>query len=706
MRGVQKIMIETRFNIGDFPFFSLDEWEPEPRKVGNQGSRYTGFSYLHNLSAFDIETSRDPVTDQSWLYQWQWAFEGIGVLMGRTWAEFKAAVDEIEKRLHGRVLVVLVHNLSYEFNFLRQVHEWAPDEVFAVRNRKVVKARWGDLFEFRCTYIHSNMSLAIWTEKMKVEHKKLDGDDYGYNIIRYSDTPLTADELAYCANDVLGVIEAYRAEMDRDGDVLYTIPLTSTGYVRRDVKRALHPYRTVIQAAAPTYRTYQALKEAFRGGLTHANRYFVGCVLHDVKSWDRSSSYPDVLCNCPFPVGKFRAVRFRKGATDRENMEHVAGLIREGKAVLLRVAFFGLALSDQLDGFPYLSFSKCRHVSRGVSLDNGRVLQANYLETTITDIDYKIICRQYKFSKAHVMAAWWAHYGELPGPLRQTLVDYYKMKNALKDLPGEENAVLYEKSKNLLNGIYGLMAQDPVKHNILFDPDYTDPKTGAPELWRESDEKDDEQLLFEATKRMFTLFQWGCWCTAWARFRLMEGVWLAEEQGADCLYVDTDSCKYIGNVDWTEYNEQRKSDSEKSGAVAEDATGKLHYMGVYEQEKGYTDFIMLRSKCYAYIKTGSTDIETTIAGVSKKKGGPELKAAGGLEKLAPGFVFTEAAGLESVYNDDTPVQVIEREGHMIEMGPNVCLRPSSYTVQYDEDYATLLETIKNGLTGPGGVPYT
>lgn len=705
-------MTETRFNVGTFPYNLITEWETEPRKPGNQGTKHI-VDYVHNLSAFDIETSRDPATDQAFMYVWQWGFEGIGVLMGRTWVEFVQARDEIAKRLKGRVLVVLVHNLSYEFQFLRTVHPWAPEEVFAVRSRRVAKAKMGKSFEFRCTYIHSNMNLATWTKKMKVEHQKLDGERYGYDTLRFSDTPLDAEEIKYCCNDVLGCMEAYRAEMDRDGDYLSTIPLTSTGYVRRDVKRALHSSRQAIQSAAPSFRTYQALKEAFRGGLTHANRYFVGVVLHDVQSFDRSSSYPDVLCNCLYPMTKFRAVLPPKPETDDKDVEagrfmaKIAKLIADGKAVLLRAAFFGVELRDPFDGFPYLSKSKCRHVSADVVEDNGRVLSASYLETTITDVDFRIIMRQYKPLKVVPIAAWWSHYGELPRPLVQTVIDYYKAKTELKDKKGatdaetELNETMYTKSKNLLNGIYGLMAQDPVKHSIIFDNTGNDG-----EYWKESTDKSDEQLLKEATYKMFTLFQWGCWCTSWARFRLMEGVWLAEKQGADVLYVDTDSVKYRGHsVDWTGYNAERVQASKNSGAHAEDVHGVTHYMGVYEQETGYKDFTMLRAKCYAFIHEGEEHIQTTIAGVSKKLGGPELEERGGLEKLQNGFTFYKAAGLEAVYNDDTPIEEKELYGHAVEMGPNVCLRPSTYTIDYKVDYLTLLDVIKNGLTGPGGVPY-
>lgn len=705
-------MTVTRFDVDTFPYNLIEEWETEPRKPGNQGTKHI-VNYVHPLSAFDIETSRDPATDQSFMYVWQWAFEGVGVLMGRTWAEYVLARDEIEKRLKGRVLVVLVHNLSYEFQFLRAVHSWQPEEVFAVRSRRVAKAKMGDCFEFRCTYIHSNMNLATWTKKMKVKHQKLDGERYRYDILRFSDTPLTEEEIKYCCNDVLGCIEAYRAEMDRDGDYLSTIPLTSTGYVRRDVKRAMHASRRAIQSAAPSYRSYQALKEAFRGGLTHANRYYVGVVLHNVQSFDRSSSYPDVLCNSLYPVTKLRAVRPPQKESDDKDIEagrymsKIAKLISDGKAVLLRAAFYGLELRDQFDGFPYLSWSKCRHVSADVVEDNGRILSATYLETTITDIDFRIIMRQYKPLKVVPIAAWWSHYGYLPRPLVQTVIDYYKEKTELKDKKGstdvetEMNETMYTKSKNLLNGIYGLMAQDPVKHSIIFD------NTGKEGVyWKESTEKTDEQLLKEATYKMFTLFQWGCWCTAWARFRLMEGVWLAEQQGADVLYVDTDSVKYMGDsVDWTAYNNKRVQESKKSGAFAEDVHGVTHYMGVYERERGYKDFTMLRAKCYAFIHDKEEHIQTTIAGVSKKMGGPELEKRGGLPALQNGFTFYEAAGLEAVYNDDTPIEQLELYGHAVEMGPNVCLRPSTYRIDFKENYIELLEVIKNGLTGPGGVSY-
>lgn len=699
-------MKDERYTIDTFPFDALRSWEQEPRRRGNQGTRKT-LDYLHNLTAFDIETSRNPETDQAWMYIWMWGFEGIGVLLGRSWDELRTAMDRVREIIGSNTLVILVHNLSFEFQFLRYIHEWKPEEVFAVRPRKVCRCYMGDSFEFRCTYLHSNMSLDLWTRKMGVEHTKKDGLEYNYDKMRYADTPMTEKELEYCCNDVLGCMEAYRAEMDRDGDYLSTIPMTSTGYVRRDVKRAMHPLMRTLHYMAPSYNTYVALREAFRGGLTHANRYYTGVILHDVQSADRSSSYPDVICNDDFPMGKFRKVR---GC----NEQKVLRLIKERKAVLCRVMFYGIRLRDEMDGFPYLSVSKCRGLraigpdgeQATYAEDNGRVLRADFLETTVTDVDLRIILRQYAWDDMQIYDAWWTHYGPLPDPLRLTVIDYYRSKTELKGKEDKQSKQLYDKSKNLLNSCYGMMAQDPLRESLAWlngawENAYFDKEL---DKWVIG-ERDPEKRLSEAQRNIYLLYQWGCWVTAWARLRLMEGV--AQCKGR-CVYVDTDSCKYLGSVDWEDYNRRRIKHSAQAGAWATDSKGKRHYMGVYEQEDGYKDFKTLGAKKYAFIHEGSDQVETTIAGVSKRLGGKELQANGGLPAFSEGFVFSLAGGTESIYNDNTPIQVTMVNGHRVELGPNICIAPSTYRVGLTAEYRRILEEISNygGLTGPGGVIYT
>ena len=275
----------------------------QKRKKGNQSTTQK-YYYIDIITAFDIETTYIKEIDQSVMYIWQWQFGPDVSVVGRTWWEFKRFLRALKDQMEeNERLVVYVHNLSFEFQFLSGILEFAPEDVFAVDHRKVLKATYDGFLEFRCSYLQTNMSLRAFCEKMGVKNYKLKMD---YNKRRYWYTELTLKEMAYCLNDVRGLVEAIQKEMDRDGDNLYTIPLTSTGYARRDAKKAMRTVsRNYIQNQVPSYRLYLLLHDAFRGGNTHASRYYSNQLLKDVKSADRSSSYPDVICNKRYPVSKF-----------------------------------------------------------------------------------------------------------------------------------------------------------------------------------------------------------------------------------------------------------------------------------------------------------------------------------------------------------------------------------------------------------------
>ena len=233
------------------------------------------------------------------------------------------------------------------------------------------------------------------------------------------------------------------------------------------------------------------------------------------------------------------------------------------------------------------------------------------------------------------------------------------------------------KSKNKLNSVYGMMAQNPVKQDILF----------INEQWAEGHE-DEQQLLDAYNKKAFLPYQWGVWVTAWARYRLQEGIRLA---GDNFVYCDTDSVKYLGEIDWTAYNQERIEDSKRSGAYATDPKGVTHYMGVYEDDGHYNEFITLGSKKYAYNYEPGGESHVTVSGVNKRKGGKELDRHGGLAAFKPGFVFSEAGGTESVYNDEPEIRKVEREGKPIFITPNIVIRDSTYTLGITAEYAALLD---------------
>ena len=650
--------------------------------------------YVGITTAFDIETTLIDDIQQSVMYIWQWQFGTDYTVIGRTWDEFLDLQDRIKRVLPADSwLVVYVHNLSYEFQFLKGIYQFVPDDIFAVASRKLIKCDMWGVFEFRCSYKLTNMSLKQFTTRMRVEHTKLSGEEFDYSVKRYPWTPIEGEELEYCVNDVLGLVEAIQALMERDGDTLQTIPLTSTGYVRRNAKRAMREgiHHNFVYSILPDFETYKALREAFRGGNTHANRYYAGDIVENVHSADRSSSYPAVMCNCEFPMTEFVPILPKD-----LNKDYIARCITiRHKALLLRIGIKDLKLRDPFWGCPYLSKDKCRNIHKAIDTeDNGRILEAEYLETTVTDIDLKIIMEEYT-GQIIFLQGWYSSYKKLPEPLINEVVKYYKDKTELKGVKGQE--IFYDKAKALLNSLYGMMAQDPVKHSLIFRQ-FGD--------WDE-DDTPDEELLGKSNKRAFLAYQWGVWVTAHSRDALERGIRLVQEtENAEFVYCDTDSVKYTGTVDWSCYNRDRISECCESGSMATDPSGVTHYMGVFETEDNpetgyaYKYFKTLGAKKYAYVEKEGEGVHCTIAGVNKKKGGSELDKHGGLSAFAEGFIFREAGGTQAVYNDSPAVSKVVINGKELAITSNVAILPSEYTLGITGEYERIIKFSKKYLYNP------
>ena len=599
---------------------------------------------------------------------------------------------------------------------------------------------WG-CFEFRCSYKLTNMSLKQFTTRMKVEHTKLSGEEFDYSVKRYPWTELSDEELEYCVNDVLGLVEAINKLMERDGDTLQTIPMTSTGYVRRNAKRAMREgiHHNFVYSILPDYETYKALREAFRGGNTHANRYYAGDIVENVHSADRSSSYPAVMCNCEFPMTEFVPI-----LPNDLNKDYIARCIKiRHKALLLRIKIENVQLRNQYWGCPYLSSDKCRNIKGAVMVidneeksfvDNGRIIKADSLETTVTDIDLKIIMEEYT-GEITFLQGWYSSYKKLPDSLINEVVKYYKDKTELKGVKGQE--IFYDKAKALLNSLYGMMAQSSIKAKQIFkqegdfDTDYTVIEENDNLTDKEKKDKIEElekELLGKYNKKAFLAYQWGVWVTAHSRDALERGIRLVHDtEGADFVYCDTDSVKYLGSVDWSKYNADRVAECLDSGAYATDTSGVTHYMGVFETEDNpetgvaYRYFKTLGAKKYAYVekevemwtekckigdsvyeykKIGKGRVHCTIAGVNKKKGGSELDEHGGLSAFEEGFVFRKAGGTQAVYNDKPPMQYVEIEGRRLPITANVAILPSEYTLGITGEYERIIKYSKKYLYNP------
>ena len=614
--------------------------------------------YVSEPAAFDIETTNIDKYRQAIMYIWQFQI-GNWTVYGRTWDEFKEFKKKMEAVLPKECyLVVYVHNLSFEFQFLKSIID--IQDVFAMDDRKVLRIRSGK-FEFRCSYIHSNMSLDQFLKKMDVKNKKIKG--FNYRKKRYPWTRLTKNELLYCFNDVRGLTQAIKKEMTNDGDNLYTIPLTATGYSRRLAKEALGGYRRYIKDMLPDLEVFHALRKAFRGGNTHANRYNANIILKaapgvPIMSYDISSSYPAAMLTGLYPK------KFTRKPPDMFDTEY-----KHGKACLMHIYLQDLKLQDIRYGAPYIPKAKCEHIAGGL-YDNGRVLEAKSLDMYITEIDFEIILNEYEF-KYDILELWTATKAPLPQKFKDLLMKTYAEKTLLKG----QDEYLYTKKKNLFNSYYGMMVQNPCKPNY----EYAD---GVLKLKDESL----EDLIEKYQNTGWLPYQWGVYCTCYARQKLEAA--LQAIPADDLIYLDTDSCKFIGNHD--DIFEQLNRQFINEDLKAPDRNGSIHYIGIFEKDAEYKRFKTMGAKKYAY--EDETGLHVTISGVAKKAGAQELKK---LENFKEGFIFRKAGGLCSLYNDFPEVAECRIQGHTVKITSNVALFPSTYTLGLTEEYSRLIRYLMN-----------
>jgi hypothetical protein len=635
------------------------------------------------MCAFDIETTYLDEIEQSIMYIWQFAVmdlrtDNIWYCFGRTWDEF---IELLNSFYHdGITIMIWVHNLSYEFQFLRHWLPFVKDKVFSLKSRKVVRADI-DGIQFRCSYIQTNKSLDAFTKDMGVVHQKLSGVIFDYSKKRFPWTEMTQEELQYCCNDVVGLLEAMRVRMKMENDTLYSLPLTSTGYVRRLAKNAMKSYNyNQLHAMMCNEDVYRLLRLEFRGGDTHANRYHVNQILENVASFDRASSYPDVMLNYRFPMSAFTP----RMITDIEELERKCK-VRD----CCFIAVFTIAHLQQRDiyyGAPYLSLDKAVEIS-GQVVDNGRVLSADKAVYVFNDIDWKIVKSEY-VGEVEISQVYIAKYGYLPRTFRDLVIDLFHKKTSLKNVEGQE--LNYMRSKELINSLYGMCAQNPVKPDVI----YMDEPEQAFKL---EEIVDIGEKLEKYNKKAFLLYAWGCWVTAWARLKLKEMINIV---GDNFVYCDTDSVKFLVRDDYKriirkieEYNKGLKELSISNNGYATDKKGIVHYLGVYEYEETYKKFKTLGAKKYAYVHEDGT-FGITIAGVPKKAGAREMEK---IENFNVGFIFRDTGKLESVYNDcdygtyypgDSPE-------HRIEIRSNIVLRESTYEIGLSAEYMYILASVGN-----------
>lgn len=662
----------------------------------------------YNLScAFDIETTSLSQQDEKYafMYIWQLGIKDFSCY-GRTWGDFLQALAIIRNVLGlsiNRRLIIYVHNLGFEFQFMRKYLNW--DMVFSLDERKPLKAVTTDGIEFRCSYMLSGLSLALTAKNLVNHHmEKLTGD-LNYNLIRHSATPMTEQELKYCEYDIK-IVQAYIDEQIAEYGNITKIPLTNTGRVRQYVRNncfygfnkkksysQYSRYHDLMQELTLTPDEYKLLKFCFGGGFTHANYTKVGHTISNVHSIDFTSSYPAVMLTELYPMSKPKSL----GNVSRETMLEYMKLKYKGFMFVVR--FTNICSTRQE---MYISEHKCTRL-KNESVNNGRVYSADSLIIAMTDIDFNICQHCYSWDDVEFFNVYEFTLDYLPKPIIKSIIELYKKKTELKGVEGSENE--YLKSKGMLNSVYGMSVTDIVRDEIIYEDEWSKEKADIETKLEE----------YNNSKQRFLYYPWGVWVTAYARKNLWTGILAI---GDDYIYSDTDSIKFTNYQAHTSYIEKYNARLElKLQAMCKHYN--LHYsdlkpktikgveklIGVWDYEGQYDYFKTLGAKRYIYSE--QNELHITVAGLSKNYGGKYLMQSNGGDMQKVFKAFNDELYIPAEYtnkkthtylDDIVEIDVVDYLGNKerIISKSGIHLEPCEFTLSLSKQYLQFLEFFVQG----------
>lgn len=582
--------------------------------------------YLNIPISFDIETSsfyNSLGEKQAIMYAWVFGINGKCII-GRTWDEFLLILKRVSDYYHlesNRRIICWIHNLAFEFGFIQHLFNW--DNVFAVDERKPVYAVSGGI-EFRCSYILSGYSLQMVAKNLttyKIE--KLVGD-LDYSKIRHSLTPLTDLEYKYILNDGL-IVMAYIQELINQYGDLHKLPLTQTGFVRKYVRNeclyggnkshkksgtasAYKKYNNLMNALTiPSYPVYQQMKRVYTGGFTHCNALYSGITIEDVTSYDFTSSYPAVMIMEKYPMSKPQLIQLKTS-------DEFYGYLKT-HCCMFDIKFYNI--KPKLFQDHPLSASKCFLMKNQIE-DNGRIVSADELVTSINEVDFKILNEFYQWDYMDIWNFRIMLKGYLPTPFVKSILKLYEMKTTLKGSNDLDDMIRYMNSKQNLNGTYGMCVTDILQMNRKYtNGEWVTEEPNVKEIFDK----------YNKSKSRFLYYPWGIWVTSYARRNLFLGI---QAVGKDYIYADTDSIKIrnaSNHIDWiNKYNDFVKYKLEKAMefhkldfSMCEPQTlkGDKRLLGVWDFDGHYQRFKTLGAKRYLY-QDDNNEYHLTCSGVSKK----------------------------------------------------------------------------------------
>lgn len=422
-------------------------------------------TYFYNIvCSFDIETSNVVIAGKrvGVMYIWQFLIDDM-IVYGRDWESFEGfcrLLCNVLDLAQNVNLHVFVHNLSFEFSYLRSHLYFNLDadskNVFMRHGKDVLNAKAECGIIFRDSYAMSNKGLEATVEELYLPGvSKL---KYDYNVVRTKDTVLSEEELEYCLNDVY-LVKRYIDFLLKEYKYVRRIPWTMTGMARRRLREYLayrmdHEYMDFMkQCRIRDESEFDILNQAMHGGMTFSKTHDDGSdndnsfyrIFENVFSRDASSFYGSQVVLRKFPWGP-PVVREDISYDELWDTAMNDGIVNEDKFIVVSVVLEGVtAKYDHLMPLQYNhimtrsnpngvkfndELSDYKVVDKDCEVVFNRIKQANVLSICCTFYDLLIYDFFYHIDNIKVVRAYVYETKFLPRNLVRYMLELYHLKES------------------------------------------------------------------------------------------------------------------------------------------------------------------------------------------------------------------------------------------------------------------------------------
>lgn len=677
-----KLDIQYHTNI-DFDNYDA-VYIPNISRTNKMKNTKKGVYYSTVYGAFDTETSykitgEKPTRALCWVNSWQFALvydNNIYSYHGRDIRNFALFLEELLNREYNKRICVRiwVHNLSYDLEYIFQtLKQYYDVDVFVKKSHSYlnmkVKGKFVEL-EFLDSFALMPKSLAKLCKDYDVYHAKQEVYDYKKTI--YSDTPLTRNEITYDMYDVYALCEIITGYMQSHPmfSTTDTIPYTATGEVRKLLEQKFKENETqnryTMYDLQMTPEEYILNKQAYTGGITRVNTLYANQLVYvpngEIVHADIKSSYPYAIMYGTYPTASGIVL-------DAPTEQIINNGLWVGTIILHNVI--------ARHGFPNLSISKCE--CEGAICDNGKIIKADTIKTTITSVDYKIVLFCYQVeSISFTDFIYYPKTGKIPKWISDTTMELFNQK---ENINKDTNKLDYGIKKAQLNSIYGCCSTALDMTEELLEDDIN-------ELTEEEYTLNDlEKAIKKQYQQKFVPYL-ADWITAYSRLTLYRGMACIPYDKRPCdkiIYCDTDSLfiRAENPKERDEIMQALKTLNEsisKNGFTVPNYKGKVSTLGIFDFEDlgKYNKMVGIHAKAYALGKD-TDEIQTmTLAGVTainKRSGVTREQECGTFTRFmetdadGKGCKFVECGGVTCLHISDNPhLEIIDGHSQWVASG--------------------------------------